>query len=125
MFYTNKHKENNNKINGVVSVDDCSDAWTKYLISYLQGEEKERYIAGVEEFANRVAETIKQDILKSIKVEQVEDVNLKPEDSIIKQTVAKEQKRCTVERRNINAEEERYVLDKLREQDIKHSTNSI
>lgn len=120
-------QQHNNKINGVVSVDDCSDSWTKYLLSYLQGEERKKYIAGLEEFANNVAEGIKQEILKPTKVEHSKhDVSdLKPEDSIIKQVVAKEQKRCTVQKRNLSVDESGYVFDKLKEQDINHSTNSI
>jgi len=114
---------NSKKISGADSVEDCSDTWTRYLASHLQGEEKEKYIEGLKEFANNVAQTIRREMLKSTMVEQAKEniINFEPDNSFIK----KEIRKCKVENRAISLDDAQDILDKVREQSLEHSTNSI
>ena len=115
--------EYSKKISGNVSVEDCSDTWTRYLASHLQGEGKEKYIEGLKEFANNVAQIIRREMLKSTMVEQAKEniINFEPDNSFIK----KEIRKCTIEKRNMGTDEVQDILDKVREQSLEHSTNSI
>ena len=50
--------------------ENYSTEWIDYMASHLQGVEKQKYLAGVNEFAEKVAKIVRQDILDSVKVEK-------------------------------------------------------
>ena len=86
-------KEINEKIggrhNGIKRFEDCSDKWVRYLASHLQGEELTKYLNGLQEFANKIAKSIKDEIMQPVEVEQSEYnlIDLQPQKSLIKQQI--------------------------------------
>lgn len=62
--------------------ENFSTEWINYVASNLQGIEKQKYLAGINAFAEKVAQMVKQDILDSVKVEKCQ-----PEKRLIEQQI--------------------------------------
>ncbi|MBO5910262.1 MAG: hypothetical protein J6Q15_02000 [Clostridia bacterium] len=73
-------------------IEDLSDEWISYLVSHLQGEDKEKYLIGLQTFINKMTLSFKQQILKVCMEQQYEDqhhnmIDLQPEKRLIEQQI--------------------------------------
>ena len=99
---------------GCVEIKDWSDEWTAYLVKHLPTEHREKYLQGLQQFADNVANALKQDVLNVVNVEQTKikkdiiDLSTSEERLIKKQIEAKkaeEEKRKRKELEKIKEEE--------------------
>ena len=79
------------KRDGHTSFEDASEKWRKYLVSHLQGAEKEKYLQGLQQFADKMSESIKSYILQSVQVgqSQYDLIELADDDRLIKKEIEK------------------------------------
>lgn len=65
---------------GESGIYDESDRWIKYILKHLQGEERKKYLKGLQEFSEKMAQAVREDILKPA-VTELEKLNAKTEDN--------------------------------------------
>ena len=73
-------------------IEDRSDEWVTYLIERLQGEYKDKYIKGLQEFSDKISQAFKQDVLKSVSLAKPCNnpywmIDLQPERRLIEQQI--------------------------------------
>lgn len=86
------------KVDGHRQFEDASDKWRNYLVAHLQGEAKETYLRGLQQFAEKMAKSVKKQIKQSAKTEQAQRdlIDLQPKKRLIKEQVEKSQDKQSV-----------------------------
>ena len=90
------------KCAGATAIRDFSDEWVAHLVEFLPDEYREKYLQGLPQFSDNVANALKQDVLKAVNIEQTKikrniiDLDT-PEERLIKKQIevqkAEEEKR--------------------------------
>lgn len=96
-------------------MEDRSDKWRNYMMANLQGEDREKYLKGLREFARKVAVSKEKEILESANIEQSQNprFSLQPKNRIVDKMITEQKiKEYNTKRTNEFFEE----LERLKEQ---------
>ena len=74
-----------------IQMEDRSDKWSNYMMANLQGEDREKYLKGLREFARKVAVSKEKEILESANIEQSQSpiFSLQPKNRIVDKMITK------------------------------------
>lgn len=104
---------------------DYSDKWVGFMLEHLEGKEKEEYLQGLQQFADKIAQSVKSQILEPVKIQlnktNNQAIDAQPEKRLIEQQIENNAEiskgKTTVIKPEVSEKDVEEVIESVRKHD--------